>query len=58
MRKAYQTDLSEEEWLGQNRRMSKDFERLPKSEEAFIYVAMCRLMLRRVARSYDFSVSF
>lgn len=27
-------------WLGQNRRMSKDYERLPGSSEAFIYVAM------------------
>jgi putative transposase len=38
-------------WLGQNRRMSKDYERLPQSEEAFIYVAMSRLMVRRLARS-------
>jgi putative transposase len=38
-------------WLGQNRRMSKDYERLPESGEAFIYVAMSRLMLRRLARS-------
>jgi putative transposase len=38
-------------WLGQNRRMSKDYERLPESGEAFIYVAMIRLMARRSARS-------
>jgi putative transposase len=38
-------------WLGQNRRMSKDYERLPESGEAFIYVAMSRLMVRRLARS-------
>jgi putative transposase len=38
-------------WLSQNRRMSKDYERLPQSEEAFIYVAMSRLMVRRLARS-------
>ena len=38
-------------WLGQNRRMSKDYERLPQSGEAFIYVAMSRLMARRLARS-------
>ncbi len=38
-------------WLGQNRRMSKDYERLPESSEAFIYVAMSRLMVRRLARS-------
>ena len=38
-------------WLGQNRRMSKDYERLPESSEAFIYVAMSRLMARRLTRS-------
>jgi putative transposase len=38
-------------WIGQNRRMSKDYERLPESGEAFIYVAMSRLMLRRLAHS-------
>jgi putative transposase len=38
-------------WLGQNRRMSKDYERLPESGEAYIYVAMSRLMVRRLARS-------
>jgi putative transposase len=38
-------------WLGQNRRLSKDYERLPESGEAFIYVAMSRLMARRLARS-------
>ena len=27
-----------------------DYERLPESAEAFIYVAMSRLMLRRLAR--------
>jgi transposase len=37
-------------WVGQNRRMSKDYERLPQSSEAFIYVAMTRLMVRRLAR--------
>jgi putative transposase len=37
-------------WLGQNRRLSKDYERLPESGEAFIYVAMSRLMARRLAR--------
>ena len=36
-------------WLGQNRRMSKDYERLPESSEAFIYVVMTRLMVRRLA---------
>jgi putative transposase len=45
-------------WLGQNRRMSKDYERLPESGEAFIYVAMSRLMARRLARSLGFSDCF
>ena len=35
----------------QNRRMSKDYERLPESAEAFIYIAMSRIMARRLARS-------
>jgi putative transposase len=38
-------------WLDQNRRMSKDYERLCATAEAFIYVAMIRLMLRRLARA-------
>jgi putative transposase len=36
-------------WLSQNRRMSKVYERLPQSSEAFIYAAMTRLMVRRLA---------
>ena len=38
-------------WLGQNRRMSKDYERLPESSEAFIYAAMTHIMARRLARA-------
>ena len=38
-------------WIDHNRRMSKDYERLPDTGEAFIYVAMSRLMLGRLARS-------
>jgi putative transposase len=38
-------------WLSQNRHMSKDYERLPETGEAFIYVLMSRLMARRLARS-------
>jgi putative transposase len=37
-------------WTGQNRRMSKDYERAPETGEAFMYVAMTRLMVRRLAR--------
>jgi putative transposase len=36
-------------WLCHNRRMSKDYERLCATGEAFVYVAMTRLMVRRLA---------
>ena len=35
-------------WLGQSRRLSEDYERLPETSEALIYAAMRRLMLRRL----------
>src|SRR2546423_5403364 len=35
-------------WLNQYRRLSKDYEVLPASSEAMIYIAMTRLMLRRI----------
>jgi putative transposase len=38
-------------WIDHNRRMSKDYERLTETSEAFIYVAMSRLMVKRLARS-------
>jgi putative transposase len=38
-------------WICHNRRMSKDYERLCASSEAFMYVAMMRLMVRRLARA-------
>ena len=38
-------------WLSQNRRMSKDYERLCASAEAFIYAAMIRLMVRRLSHA-------
>ena len=31
------------------RRLSQDYERLPESSEAMIYIAMTRLMLKRLA---------
>ena len=37
--------------LGRNRRLSKDYEFLPETEEAFIYLGMVRLMLRRLAKT-------
>jgi putative transposase len=37
-------------WIEKNRRMSKDYERLCASGEAFVYTAMIRLMTRRLVR--------
>lgn len=36
-------------WLGKYRRLSKDYEQLPSVSEAWIYVSMVHLMLRRLA---------
>jgi putative transposase len=38
-------------WIDQNKRMSKDYERLTETSEAFIYVAMSHLLARRLAYS-------
>jgi putative transposase len=38
-------------WICHNRRMSKDYERVCASSEAFVYAAMSRLMVRRLARA-------
>ena len=37
-------------WTSQSRRLSKDYERLCTTGEALLYVAMTRIMLRRLAR--------
>jgi transposase len=37
-------------WLSRNRRLARDYERLAESSEAFIYLAMIRLGLRRLAQ--------
>jgi putative transposase len=36
-------------WLGQSRRLSKEYERLCETSEALIYATMSRLMVRRLA---------
>jgi len=36
-------------WLSQNRRITKEYERLCATSEAFIYMAITRLMVRRLA---------
>jgi len=37
-------------WLIFNRRLTKDYELLPRTTETWIYLAMARLMLRRLAK--------
>lgn len=37
-------------WLGQSRRLSKDYEQLCETSEALIYATMSRLMVRRLAQ--------
>lgn len=36
-------------WLNWSRRLSKDYEVLPETSEAFIYVSMIRILIRRLA---------
>jgi putative transposase len=37
-------------WFGRGRRLSKDYEQLPRVSEALLYIAMSALMLTRLAR--------
>ena len=37
-------------WIGRNRRLSKDYEFKPATSEAWIYLSMLRVMLKRLAR--------
>jgi putative transposase len=39
-------------WLGRFRRLSKDYEFLPATSEALVYLAMSQLLLRRLARPH------
>lgn len=36
-------------WIGRNRRVSKDDEYLPATSEAWVYLSMVRLLLKRLA---------
>ncbi len=36
-------------WLGRSRRLSKDYEGLPETHEAWVQIAMIHLMLKRLA---------
>ena len=38
-------------WLNHHRRLNKDYERLPSTRETFVYIALIRIMLRRLARA-------
>lgn len=35
-------------WMGRNRRLSKDYEYLPETSEAYLYIAMSKMMLGRL----------
>jgi len=41
-------------WITRQRRLARDYERLVSTAEAFLYIAMLRLGLRRLARSESF----
>jgi transposase len=38
-------------WLGQSRRLCRDYDWPPQTSETMIYAAMSRIMLKRLARS-------
>jgi hypothetical protein len=39
--------------LSRNRRLAKDYERLPETGETFLYMAMSRILLKRLAKSLE-----
>jgi hypothetical protein len=39
-------------WLGRNRRLSKDHERLPATGEMLLHAGMSRILLRRLTTHY------
>ena len=38
-------------WLGQHRRLNKDYEALPETTQAWVYADITGLILRRLART-------
>jgi len=42
-----QRKFKKSSWLGRSCRLSRDYERKAQVAEAFVYLAMCRLMLHR-----------
>lgn len=38
-------------WLGQSRRLNRQYEVLHQTHEAFVYIAMTRIMLRRLDKA-------
>ena len=40
-------------WISRFRRLSKDYERLAESSQAWIYAAMIRIMLQRLAKDHS-----
>jgi hypothetical protein len=44
-------------WLGRNRRLSKDDEELPCTEDAWIYLAVIRLLLARLTVNFGAALS-
>jgi transposase len=44
-------------WISRNRRLARDFERYARSVAALVRLAMIRLMLRRLTRTYYSALS-
>jgi transposase len=38
-------------WLGRNRRLAKDYEENPGVSEAWVYLGMLRLLVKRLAKA-------
>lgn len=38
-------------WMGRNRRLAKDYDLLPETGEAWMYLAMTRLMIGRLTKA-------